>query len=157
MNGLRKLNRAEEILAYSALAMGAYVLLSTVGMVVHCWSPMPFWDQWGELVSGRNVSWSWMFSQLNEHRILFPRLIFLIDYWLTSETYIVNFLINVIFQGGWRFASSGWLVELNWPGEWEPYGRRDSALHFCFRRYSTKISAWVLPAYSFLVCSSRSH
>lgn len=92
--------RLEAVAAAAALSMGTYVFLQTILMVVHCWSPVPYWDQWEELVTGRTITWSWLISQHNEHRLLFPRLIFIADRWISGETNWVDLVANVIIQVG---------------------------------------------------------
>ncbi|MDR3562447.1 MAG: hypothetical protein P4N59_13580 [Negativicutes bacterium] len=88
------------LLAASTLMIGLYVAVCTVIMVIESWTPLPFWDQWNELISGREITWSWLVSQHNEHRILFPRLIFIIDRWLAGETNLVDFAANITIQAG---------------------------------------------------------
>lgn len=87
------------LIAWTVLGLGIYVALSTVAMVVAAWSPVPFGDQWDNLVSVRHVSWSWLYAQHNEHRILVPRLVFLLDRWLFRETNVADFAANVLAQG----------------------------------------------------------
>ena len=93
--------RFEVALATAAVivaACGLFVVAMTLRMVVLSWSPTPFWDQWGNLVSGRSLTWEWLVSQWNEHRILVPRLIFWLDRWLAAETNVVDFSVNVLIQ-----------------------------------------------------------
>jgi hypothetical protein len=77
---------------------GLFVVAMTLRMAVLGWSPVPFWDQWRNLVSGRFLSWSWLVKQHNEHRLFVPRLIFWLDRWIASETNIVDFVVNVLMQ-----------------------------------------------------------
>jgi hypothetical protein len=66
-------------------------------MVIHGWSPVPYWDQWDELIlSTKQVFSSWIYSQHNEHRILFPRLLFAIDTFAFAETNKFNFFCNIV-------------------------------------------------------------
>ncbi len=44
------------LLSAAFLATGLYIAASTIRMVVACWNPLPFSDQWDELVSGRPIS-----------------------------------------------------------------------------------------------------
>jgi hypothetical protein len=69
-------------------------------MIISCWTPLPLNDQWDELVTDRHISWDWLISQHNEHRIFFPRLIFILDYWLASETNVVDLVCNLLVQIG---------------------------------------------------------
>jgi hypothetical protein len=94
-------NRFEVAWAIAAAIVavcGIFVVVTTLRMVILGWSPTPYWDQWGSLVSGRSLSWSWLIAQHNEHRIFFPRLIFWLDRWLAAETNIVDFVANVLIQ-----------------------------------------------------------
>jgi hypothetical protein len=84
---------------WATWAAGIYIAASTVAMVVATWIPVPIGDQWDELVSARNVSWSWLISQHSEHRILIPRLVFLADRWWFGETNVVDFVVNVLALG----------------------------------------------------------
>ena len=69
-------------------------------MVIACWSPLPFGDQWSEIITGRPVTWSWLYSQHMEHRILLPRLIFLADRWLAGETNRIDYAVNFAIPAG---------------------------------------------------------
>lgn len=65
-------------------------------MVIYGWLPVPYWDQWDELIlSPKQVFSSWVYSQHNEHRILFPRLLFAIDTFAFAETNKFNFFCNL--------------------------------------------------------------
>ena len=87
-------------LAWITAAIGAYVALHTLWMVIICWSPLPFGDQWSEIVTGRPLTLSWLVSQHLEHRILVPRLVFLADRWLAGETNRINYAVNFAMQCG---------------------------------------------------------
>ena len=94
------LRQAEALLppiaALLSLAVGVYVLVTTIAMVIHGWSAVPYWDQWDELIlSPKQVFSPWLYSQHNEHRILFPRLLFAIDTFAFAETNKFNFFCNV--------------------------------------------------------------
>ena len=116
--------RFEVALATAAVivaACGLFVVAMTTHMVVLSWSPTPFWDQWGNLVSGRSLTWEWLISQWNEHRILVPRLIFWLDRWLAAETNVVDFSVNVLIQTAlsvllaWLAlgtSASGWITRV---------------------------------------------
>ncbi len=99
-SGAIGLRQAESLLptiaALLSLAVGVYVLVTTVAMVIHGWSAAPYWDQWDELIlSPKKVFSPWLYSQHNEHRILFPRLIFAIDTFAFAETNKFDFFCNV--------------------------------------------------------------
>lgn len=89
----------EPLIACATLALGLYIASSTVAMVLATWSPLPFGDQWDELVSIRDVTWSWLISQHNEHRILIPRLVFWADRRFFGETNVIEFALNLVAPG----------------------------------------------------------
>jgi hypothetical protein len=87
-------------LALVSLGVGLYVAVSTIVMIVWCWGPLPKFDSWDELVSGRGITWSWLISQHNEHRMFFPRLVEIADYWLAAERGVVDLVAGGIELGG---------------------------------------------------------
>jgi len=98
-----------------ALAAGGYVLTTTILMVVECWTAVPFWDQWDNLILARDkLFWHdipldlphWLFWQHNEHRIAVPRVSFAIDRFFFRMTNEWNFFCNLAVQG----ALAGWVV-----------------------------------------------
>ena len=94
--GARRVEVALPIIAaLLSLAVGVYVLVTTIAMVIHGWSAVPYWDQWDELIlSPKQVFSPWLYSQHNEHRILFPRLLFAIDTFAFAETQQVQLLLQ---------------------------------------------------------------
>ena len=76
----------------------AFVGLSTALMTVLCRHAVPYWDQWDNLIAGRNVTWAWLVSQHNEHRILVPRLIYLFDAWFLDERNDLELFANFALQ-----------------------------------------------------------
>jgi hypothetical protein len=88
------------LLACSALAVGIYITISTSLMMIRCWYPVPYADQWNQIVGGRTIDWPWLISRHNEHRIPFPRLVFMLDYWWAGERNIVDFACNILIQAG---------------------------------------------------------
>jgi hypothetical protein len=101
------------------LLLGLYVATHTIWMDVACWNALPFGDQWSEIVTGRYISLSWLFSQHIEHRIVFPRLVFLADSWLAAETNVVTYVVNFVIQAGlavWLFLFSQKSDLPDWPG-----------------------------------------
>src|SRR5487761_455533 len=87
--------------ALLSIAVGVYVCASTAAMVIHGWSALPYWDQWDELIfSPKQVFSPWLYSQHNEHRILFPRLLFAIDTFVFAETNKFNFFCDVALPLG---------------------------------------------------------
>jgi hypothetical protein len=88
---------AEILCAGVAAVIAAYVVWSTVRLVIASILPVPYWDQWDELIfTGRRMFSSWLFAQHNEHRLVLPRLIFYIDYWLFAEDNRFNFICDAV-------------------------------------------------------------
>jgi hypothetical protein len=66
----------------AAIAWGAWaaMLAAALFFVAHYGSNVPSWDDWDmvpTLTHNQPVSWGWLWSQHNEHRVPVPRLIFL--------------------------------------------------------------------------------
>jgi hypothetical protein len=85
------------------LIVGIYVAASTIFMIVECWRPIPIGDSWALLVSGREITWAWLVSQHYEHRMALPRLFLILDYWLSAETNVVDFVAGIAMQAGLAF------------------------------------------------------
>jgi hypothetical protein len=80
-----------------ALLSAFYVIVTTIRLVTISASPIPFWDQWGSIVqSNQQVFSSWLYQQHNEHRIVFPRLIFVLDFWLFRQNNEFSFVCIVV-------------------------------------------------------------
>jgi hypothetical protein len=104
----RQLGRAvagrwQELLACGALLVGIYVTLSTAVMIARYWGRIPVGDSWDELITGRDITWSWLISLHNEHRLLFSRLITLADFWLSAENNVVNFAFGSLMMAAFAF------------------------------------------------------
>jgi hypothetical protein len=97
---LPRIVTAGHIAALCTFAAGALVALQTLRMMAACWHPLPMGDQWGEIVTGRPITWSWLVSQHVEHRIAFPRLVFIADRWVAGETNRLNYAVNLLIQAG---------------------------------------------------------
>jgi hypothetical protein len=76
----------DKLFTYISILIGLYTIFLTLIMVFLCKSPIPFLDQWDDLISGRPITWSYLISQHNEHRLFFPRLVFILDHYLANET-----------------------------------------------------------------------
>jgi len=84
------------VAALICFGLGIYLFVTTSVMVIRGWSSVPYWDQWDELIlSARQVFSPWLYSQHNEHRILFPRLLFAIDTFFFAGTNKFDFFCNV--------------------------------------------------------------
>jgi hypothetical protein len=72
------------------------LLASSAQAVMETYSAVPFLDQWAIIqawsdILGHGLTFSYLFSPHNEHRILFPKLVFLADLqWLRGQN-ILNF------------------------------------------------------------------
>lgn len=103
--------RAPWLLA--ALA-GAVIVLHSLLWVVRLWDPVPLMDSWSFL--DQMLAWTGpgyvierLWEQHNEHRILFPRLVFFADHLLAGGRQIVEPLVIALNQALlalllWRFA-----------------------------------------------------
>lgn len=76
------------ILALSAAIVALMVVPSTVTMLVGGHSPLPYWDQWNEVTVAEQLSA--LLGQHNEHRLVFPRLLFALDATLAAGTNVIN-------------------------------------------------------------------
>ncbi len=96
LNRIASPNRPVAILAMGALAAGVYVLATTVLMVIHDWSALPFTDQIEELIfSPWQLLSPWLFEQRNEHRLVLTRLMSAIDTVAFAETNVFTSFCNI--------------------------------------------------------------
>ena len=95
MSALRRINPFA-ILAGSTALLAVWVAATTVAAVVAAYSPVPYWDQW----SGVTVAdhWSHLFAQHNEHRIVVPRLFFIIDAGLFAGSNMFDLASILVIQ-----------------------------------------------------------
>ena len=97
----RRAGRLEPWAAPTLMAVCAMLIVaSTIRMIIACAVPTPIQDQWAQLVGLRTVTFSWLVSQHNEHRLLFPRLVFVADRWLAAETGSFSLSVSVVLQAG---------------------------------------------------------
>ncbi len=90
---------AAGILVLFALGIAA----STLFWIGRSYSALPYWDQWETVVEyGRlrqgDLRFADLFSQHNEHRIAFPRLVFLTDYVLFKGRNLFCLAVILAFQ-----------------------------------------------------------
>ena len=96
----------------AAVVAMLFCLLLMVRGYVRC----PFWDQWwvvAQIADGESpLSLAWLWSQQNEHRILFPRLLVWLDVSVFGARNISLFLFTFTVQFGhwllWIFAIRRW-------------------------------------------------
>lgn len=96
-----------------AIAFSAGVALlvaSTIAVVIRTYTPLPKWDHWAEILWLKNYyAGQWHVSDLwrqhNEHRILFPRLFLLTDWFLFRGTNVFLLCSILLLQAGhaWIF------------------------------------------------------
>ena len=75
----------------------AAMLAGTLAFVAHYASNVPSWDDWDmvpTLTRNQPVTWGWLWSQHNEHRVPLPRLIFLGLDWLT----VIDMRVTMVFD-----------------------------------------------------------
>lgn len=89
------LGRLSLLLAFTALA-------SAVALTIRIYMPCPFWDEWSEINPVANgagfSSWSWLWSQHNEHRLLLTRVFLLVDLRVFGGKNISLFIEMYFFQ-----------------------------------------------------------
>jgi hypothetical protein len=79
-----RLEPAPRLYALCLVIAAVGLLISTVIWMALAWSPLPFWDQWESVFEYMALKdqgphlWQ-LVGQHNEHRIVFPRLVFLAD------------------------------------------------------------------------------
>lgn len=84
--------------AVAASACAVVLCISTVRLVWQGWLPVPFGDQWQQLVAEHDATFAWLASMHNEHRIFVPRLLFLLDRWVSRERNAVDLAANLSMQ-----------------------------------------------------------
>jgi hypothetical protein len=85
-------------LSYGVLLAGLGAAVAAAYIVISTYSPLPHWDEWSlfdHLAAGKGWSWAWLWAQHNEHRILVPKIFFLLDVQLFHGTQ--SFLLASIF------------------------------------------------------------
>lgn len=84
------------LVAAAALVSGVLIALSTVYLVYAAYTPLPYSDQWDNLIAGRTITLDWLFALHNEHRLAVPRLIFMADHALDRETNVLDLVVNLV-------------------------------------------------------------
>lgn len=90
-------SRLSVFLSYAILLAGIGAGIASAYIVITTYSPLPHWDEWAlfdRLATG-NATLSWLWAQHNEHRILVPKLFFLVDVYVFRGTQA--FLLTSIF------------------------------------------------------------
>jgi hypothetical protein len=79
-----------------ALIVALIVTAITVYGVIKAYCPIPYYDQWGEVTVQQHLDR--LLSQHNQHKILFPRLIFIADKLLFAGTDEFNLTLILLIQ-----------------------------------------------------------
>ena len=87
---------------YAMLITLAYSALAGYGAFIN-YSPVPFWDMWnGQLLfnfrAESGEGWSAWWEQHNEHRLVIPKTIFLLDYYFFNNSLVFLFALNIILS-----------------------------------------------------------
>lgn len=90
------------LLSRMVLTLGVASLLSAIALTGRTYMPCPFWDEWvfvNAVAEGRGLlSWDWLWSQHNEHRLLITRLLILADLRLFGGKNISLFVEMYVIQ-----------------------------------------------------------
>ena len=94
------------------------VMADTLWLIVRYFQPLFFWDPWGtveqyERFLKGNYGISDLFAQHNEHRIVFPRFIFLLDFELGKGLNIINIIFIMLIQLAHAIILSRFELEFN--------------------------------------------
>lgn len=129
-------------LTLAAAIIAALLAADSIHWVISAYSGLPFWDQWDRLIDVEMLrtgafGLSDLFAQHGEHRIAFPRLVFLADAMWTGQSDILNLaaigaiqaahavlLIGLLrpLTGAGRIAAAAAIVALlGFLGQWENF------------------------------------
>lgn len=112
-------SQASDIASYLVLLGGLLTIGSCIYMMVVTYSSLPYWDGWIEIqypAGGGLHTASWLWAQVNEHRMPIPKLFLLADlHWfharqvfLLSSIFAIQLLLVAVLGwtmrefGGWR-------------------------------------------------------
>lgn len=84
--------------------VAAAILANTLIWTWRLWTPLPFWDQWDTLADyaaykAEGPSWALLFKQHMEHRLVFPRLLFLADLEVFGGRNLLLIPLIMLIQG----------------------------------------------------------
>lgn len=84
--------------------VAAAIVANTLIWTWRLWTPLPFWDQWDTLADyaaykADGPSWAMLFKQHMEHRLVFPRLLFLADLELFGGRNLLLIPLIMLIQG----------------------------------------------------------
>ena len=91
-----------KLLTYYLYFFALIYVTSIVVGIYNNYSPVPFWDMWngylGFYVKFMDGDWNLIFSQHNEHRIIFSRVLFFIDNYFFQGSIVFLLLANFILM-----------------------------------------------------------
>ena len=95
--------RIDKLLSYVILACGIWTVGIGARQIVTSHSLVPFWDEWTEIdaivtAPHHQVPLSWLWSQHNEHRVVFYRLLLLADIHLFHGKHWISFWSVLVVQ-----------------------------------------------------------
>jgi len=88
--------RFSKLAGVTTVIIATGIILTTVLMTVRAYLPMPLGDQWEEVTSADHLSR--LFSPHNEHVLLFPRLLFIVDKKYFAGSNIFNETMTFFIQ-----------------------------------------------------------
>lgn len=80
----------------ASLALGLAIAATTALMIVRAYLPVPLFDQWAELTVANH--WSHLFRPHNEHLLLIPRLLFIVDKAIFGGTSVFDEICTFLVQ-----------------------------------------------------------
>ena len=95
--------RADRVLSYAILACGLLTLMIGAYQILSARSRVPIWDEWSEIDAVVTAPHyqppiSWLWSQHNEHRIVFYRLLLLADIHIFHGAHAISFWSMLVMQ-----------------------------------------------------------
>jgi hypothetical protein len=91
--------RLARVAAWAALLVPAYLMLWSARDMWLVYSPMPYVDQWLDIREWRDHGWlRYLTAQYLDHRIFFPRLVFLADWKLFQGRDVLNLTVIGLIQ-----------------------------------------------------------
>ncbi len=143
-SGQARLLRAASVFSYLILLGGMLTIVVTLRMVMLSYTSLPVWDGWAQIAAAKDgagpLSFSWLWAQHNEHRLLIPKLFLLADLswdharqtFLLASIMVVQLLHWVVLSwsmrrlGNWRgtlWRSGAGLAVfcLFCPSQWENF------------------------------------
>ena len=95
--------RADRILSYLILACGICTVGVGARQIVTSHSLVPLWDEWTEIdaiatAPGHRLPLSWLWAQHSEHRVVFYRLLLLVDVHMFHGKHWISFWCMLAVQ-----------------------------------------------------------